>query len=412
MPRRHRTALAAAALLALSACDRPLDDPSSSAAPSCQRFSQFAIPQNYANKVDILFVVENSPAMAALSPSVAEHAEQMMKPIFDLMEKGTYGDLHVGVITTDRGHGPRGNATCLPAADAPPPLLVQRGEAAAPDCQGPVFENWIRFYGRPGNPFPDNLPPGQSLGKTLSCMLAVGSNGCDAPQPLEAAYQALRDKRNAGFLRDDALLVLAFIGAQDDQSVTPDDDALYPTERYTNWLQFNRLAGGLKDSPIDVVMVTISGPEKLPPPPGPSCSLGAFQAWPAPRIEEVAGRAKQHESHSICEADWNWVLAPAFQLVVCNCGFGCIRYPLSEPLDRSCRAVDVTLHADGRETRTELPYCGEGVPLPCFVVEPKIQCGNGISPQGVGLTVRRDWSGPPPHTATVFDCIGPCGDVP
>ena len=56
-------------------------------------------------------------------------------------------------------------------------------------------------------------------------MTSFGDVGCGFQQPLEATYLALHGDvpENAGFLRDDALLVVVYIVDKDDCSV-PDTD--------------------------------------------------------------------------------------------------------------------------------------------------------------------------------------------
>src|SRR5262249_42105463 len=150
--------------------------------------------------VDLLFVVEDTPQMAALRPAVSERMRSVLKPIQDLADKGSYSDLHIGVVTTDMGAGATGSAHCEPAHARPRGVLQSIGAAAKPGCRGPVDASWIRYDLNPLAPDPHNLPSGQNLVDTLECMAAVGDGGCEYPQPLEAAYAALRHPINYGFL--------------------------------------------------------------------------------------------------------------------------------------------------------------------------------------------------------------------
>ena len=69
----------------------------------------------------------------------------------------------------------------------------------------------------------DNLPSGEDLATTFGCMVSVADKGCGFQQELEASYQALRDPipENAGFLREDALLVVFYLVDKDDSSSPP-----------------------------------------------------------------------------------------------------------------------------------------------------------------------------------------------
>src|SRR5262249_14393331 len=68
----------------------------------------------------------------------------------------------------------------------------------------------------------NNLPPGQTLEQTFTCMASVGSGGCGFEHQLEAVYAALHNNTdNAGFLRQDALLAVVFVTNEDDGSAPP-----------------------------------------------------------------------------------------------------------------------------------------------------------------------------------------------
>jgi hypothetical protein len=65
----------------------------------------------------------------------------------------------------------------------------------------------------------------------FSCIAAVGEAGCGFEHLLESPYRALHDAipENAGFLRDDALLVVFFMTDEDDCSAPPDGDLFDPS---------------------------------------------------------------------------------------------------------------------------------------------------------------------------------------
>jgi hypothetical protein len=65
----------------------------------------------------------------------------------------------------------------------------------------------------------------------FNCMASVGDGGCGFEHQLESVYRALHDPppENAGFLRDDALLVVYFATDEDDCSAPPDTDLFDPS---------------------------------------------------------------------------------------------------------------------------------------------------------------------------------------
>ncbi len=264
------------------------------------------------DQIDLLFIVDNSPGSSA----VRHKALAGLHSLLALVQGSALPySFHFGVITSDLGANdfvdepPR----CHPGGDGA--KLLRLGPDAAASCLGVIGgANFITF-GSAGN----NLPSGQDLATTLDCMAAVGDKGCGYEQPLEAAYRALRDPpaENAGFLREDAILVVAWITQEDDCSAPPSSDVydaaptapppaglgpinsfrctkfsiacgtpsrlvpydatsaplldctdatseqgnkLYPVQRYLELFTRPRSQGGLKDDPRDLVLWDLSAP--------------------------------------------------------------------------------------------------------------------------------------------------------
>src|SRR5205085_11472488 len=96
---------------------------------------------------------------------------------------------------------------------------------------------------------------------TFTCMASVGAGGCGFEHQLEAVYAALHNNlpENAGFLRDDAVLVVVFLTNEDDASAPPDTDvfdknlvALYgPEDSYHRQTRFAVMCGDPPASPPD-----------------------------------------------------------------------------------------------------------------------------------------------------------------
>jgi hypothetical protein len=274
---------------------------------------------NPGNKIDLLFLIDNSRSMDLMQDELRRRFPQFLQRLVDLAHAGTNTDLHVGVVTSDYGAGYRSfpNSGCDASPGGQRGILQPLGENAPVGCQPPVGANYIAytFDGFAGGP--NNLPNGQDLAATFTCMASVGSSGCGDEHVLEAAYQALSGKipENAGFLRDNALLVVVFLTNEDDCSAPPDSDLfdpmkmdwgawtsfrctragivcgqppappplassngplmactaapnpngagpgkLYDVGRYTDFFTRPAIQGGVKESPFDVVLVGIAAP--------------------------------------------------------------------------------------------------------------------------------------------------------
>ena len=142
------------------------------------------IPQDVYTKVDVLFVVESSPAMAAYQARLAEAARPIAQRFF---EQGTIPDIHIGVISGDPAEGAR----------------LRRGRFLADESR---FA-WTRYRNYTGL-LPDNF----------AALLDVGSSGPRNQPLISLALQALAPTTNPGFRRQDARLDVVFVTASDDHS--------------------------------------------------------------------------------------------------------------------------------------------------------------------------------------------------
>lgn len=206
-----------------------------------------------ADKLDILFVIDNSPSMAPLQEALAYNIPRFLEKI-----DATGADYHVGITTSDVGG--------LPAAGGPDPVRLGacgsrsgddgvlqavacagRAQLSAPAraacarlCPDPKYvpTDGRRFIARSGtrSNVPVDLRVDPRTGKMVDhgpasafqCMAVVGDGGCGVEGQLEATQRALDGHRadNAGFLRPDSLLAVIFITDEDDCSA---QDALRDT---------------------------------------------------------------------------------------------------------------------------------------------------------------------------------------
>ncbi len=199
----------------------PLESPN----PQVVQQTPIRVAQNIKNKVDVLFMVDNSNSMAAMTEELKARFNQFFKVFQDLADKGTFADLHIGVVTSDYGAGATGAPGCQPSPGGQLGKLQAVGVAAAAGCKPPNGSNFISYDFANGGTA-NNLPTGQDLVATFTCMASAGQGGCGFEHQLESVYAALHNNlpENAGFLRDDALLTVVFLTNEDDSSAPPDSD--------------------------------------------------------------------------------------------------------------------------------------------------------------------------------------------
>ncbi|HZS38086.1 MAG TPA: hypothetical protein VFF06_14715 [Polyangia bacterium] len=220
------------ACIGLFACyDAPVQTP----IPKTTQETKVRVAQNTKDKVDLLFLIDNSPSMAPKQAELKARFPQLIS-ILDSFGKDNPADYHIGVVTSDLGAGPYNinSGQCHPGGDGG--KLQPKGAAADATCG--ALGNGVNFiqYNQKvkdsmGNPT-SNLPPNEDLPTAFGCMASVGDRGCGFEQQLEAVYKALHDPipENAGFLRDDALLVVVWVTDEDDDcSIDPSSDLFDPS---------------------------------------------------------------------------------------------------------------------------------------------------------------------------------------
>lgn len=180
------------------------------------------------DKVDLLFLVDNSPSMAPKQARLRDRFYELIRAFEDFRGQGRPGHYHIGVVTSDLGAGPFaiGGGACRPGGDGG--RLQALGAAAPVGCRAP--EGGVAFIDYDQIRGSDNLPAGQDLFATFGCMAQVGDRGCGFEHALEAVYRALKEPppENAGFLRADAVLAVVLLTDEDDCSAPPDTDLFDP----------------------------------------------------------------------------------------------------------------------------------------------------------------------------------------
>lgn len=184
------------------------------------------------DKVDLLFVVDNSSSMAPKQKLLAQEFTRIGESIRTAATAGKKASYHIGVITTDIGALDEYDSSCKPGGLKG--SLQAKGASAPADCVAPQGAPYIDLDTSQNT---NNINGLAQLPKALSCMAAVGDQGCAFEQPLESLRVALSAPENAGFFRDDALLVIAILTDEDDCS-SDDPDLYLPYSRVSSDLGF------------------------------------------------------------------------------------------------------------------------------------------------------------------------------
>jgi hypothetical protein len=286
-------------------------------------------------KVDFLFVVDNSGSMREEQDNLARSFPGFIEVVQRTLRARDY---HIMVVDTDASGGAagltgleNGDISCQPApaccrlacAISLIPVVgtrvVQscngldcadaRRDPPKTDCEG-VLGAGKRLD--PNGQSCGMLEParymldGQSdLSRTFSCAARVGTFGNGAEQPMAALSQALSSAQNgpgdcnAGFLRDDAVVVVTFITDEDDENSPGDVLA---------WRQ--ALLDAKHGNQEAVVLLGLVGDGNIPGGlPGGPCGDAAK---PAPKLQEFVQGFRYGSLGSVCAPDYT----PFFQQAV------------------------------------------------------------------------------------------------
>jgi hypothetical protein len=228
-------------LIPLFACLAP---PVESPKTTVTQETSVRVDQSVKNKVDLLFMVDNSNSMAPKQAQLQLRFPQLIKQLDDFAMKGNPASYHIGVVTSDLGaagntqacaksggDGGKLQVTPLPGSVPPPP-----------NCANFALSGGVRYLDYNQIAATNNIMGGLSVPDAFTCMASVGDQGCGFEHQLESAYRALHDKipENNGFLRSDAILAVVFVTDEDDCSA-PDN-----TDLFTNTTQSVSMYGVLQ----------------------------------------------------------------------------------------------------------------------------------------------------------------------
>lgn len=207
----------------------------------------FPIDVEFHDELDVLFIVDDSPAIA---PRLAQLAGAMAPFVEVLRAVRPAPSLRFAVTTTDAG-----NPQCATTAErgalrmescrARLGEFVAEGIDARTACTAGCSLDSLTLRPTPGRegevavrpwlevaPSGDNLPDGVELAEALRCAVPQGVAGCEFTSPLASLEQVIARSEDAGdpaygFLRETADLLVIVISAGNDCSVAPGHEAIF-----------------------------------------------------------------------------------------------------------------------------------------------------------------------------------------
>jgi hypothetical protein len=210
-------------------------------------FTSGACSDRASNKpvdLDLLFVIDNSASMHDQQEQLMARFDTLLGALRDL--PGGFGNLHIGVVSTDLGAGPYTTTCGRVGGDKGKLQNEPRIPGCAPpgddyiditDADGVLRGNVANVDTMAGDHCLGALAADDDaidlcdVGAAFRCVASLGTGGCAFGQPFESARIALTcdsdECPNPGFLRDGVPLAVVVLSDEDDCS-TSDDELLAP----------------------------------------------------------------------------------------------------------------------------------------------------------------------------------------
>jgi len=291
--------------------------------------------------LDILFVVDNSPAMEPLRDVLARNLRKMISVLPNL--EGGVPNVHIGVISTAVGTGGRdagadcdvglGDGGLLWGND---PTFGARATVVGGTSNGCGLAEgarWIEDHWCANGTDHDSNYSGD-LVDVFSCLAgAMGTNGCGASQPLQALRLVLAPEANSankGFLRENAYLFIIIISNQDDSSPVPVEDIVATINQ-------------AKPRPLEQILVSGVIPWSRGSDAG--ADAGACATTSAPRLKEfIDAYGYNGQASSVCEDDFTDAMTQLGDDMVRRINLACVNQPLVDA-DPNTPGIQPDCHA-------------------------------------------------------------------
>ncbi|HWO24759.1 MAG TPA: hypothetical protein VNO30_38725 [Kofleriaceae bacterium] len=362
----------AAALAAAASC---ADEPGGpSGPPVTSGVTRKEIPVGVFRQLDLLFVIDSSPSMAA-------HRARLLADYRRFMEvleayAGGLPDVHIGVVTTDlgtRAPGELGPGRSVGTGAGACSADGDRGELRRAPAVDGNFISDVRL--------PDGTRSRSYTGSLADAFVQladVGAAGCAYARPLEAARRALTDNpANTGFLRKDAYLAVVLITADEDCSfgsslfVESSLDRSKCTAEAASLMPVAEYVAALQSIKPDHNKLMVLGGYR--PAAAPACA----DTRPSARLDAfLAAFPSRNQAVSICEPDLSELMEYPKFLEKVTLGVACFDAPLVD-VDPSTAGLQAECASwyryhgnDGVLTEDVIPACRGDAPGPCWKLTP------------------------------------------
>jgi hypothetical protein len=254
------------------------------------------------DKIDILFVVDNSNSMDSKQAALAAAFPEFMHVIETYaVPGGGHLNYHVGVTSTDHGGG-----VTIPQNGE----LLNSNVSSGMNCAFPGGRKYLQSGDA-------------NVATAFVCAAHMGTGGSGLEMPLQAAKMALVDQvqgsspPNAGFVREDALLAIVLLTDENDCSTVADpgffpsidycDDAnLEPVSSYVT--AFDGVKGQRGRWATAIIAI---------PPNSPTCGTGSSENV---RLQDFAEQTGANAVFAnICSAHMEQSLMSAFETFALAC---------------------------------------------------------------------------------------------
>ncbi len=208
--------------------------------PDPQQVAQHEFPASLENKLDVLFMVDNSSSMASLQKKLIEQFPSFMEPLKRVPTPDGSGvalpNIHVAVVSSDTGPGKIDEQQygrsfgCRLGGDQGQFQYAPRDDCTkSPLHTAPTQQT---FLAASMNQTVTNFDG--DISAAFGCIAALGQTGCGFEGQLKSVRWALDPANtpdaNVGFLRPDATLAVVLITNEDDCSVPDDSDLIDPSQ--------------------------------------------------------------------------------------------------------------------------------------------------------------------------------------
>ncbi len=186
-------------------------------------------------KIDLLFMVDNSPSMTSAQENLRANFPRFMDVLKALPEG--LPDLHLAVVSSDMGIGNNDIPGCNAVAGDNGSFHFAVGVSPLNTCTATNLNPDATFIASTGGNNPQNNFTGD-ITAVFQCIAPLGANGCGFEQQLRSVTRALGadgfapPQHNQGFLRPEAYLGIVLLTDEDDCSAI--NNSFYDVTTNTN----------------------------------------------------------------------------------------------------------------------------------------------------------------------------------